>query len=199
MNRFSVERQALALRGNAGSLSTLIRGGARLLMLLPVRWQGSGDVLASYRPRVGGLGDIRLALPPKTPPGRYEATVLLPDGEQPLVLEVTPRPGLGFQPRTVSVTRGTATVTARNEGNTSIEIPGGGDVALYERLAGEFAGTIRLSVESGKGPLGADQARELTIVAHLPEELRLDTTYHGAWNFDGASLAITVRKTATAP
>jgi len=84
-------RHALPLRGNAGSLSTLIRGGAQLLMQLPVRWQGSCDVLASYRPRAGGLGDIRLALPPKTPPGTYEATVLLPDGEQLLVIEVTPQ------------------------------------------------------------------------------------------------------------
>jgi hypothetical protein len=84
-------RHALPLRGDAGSFSTLIRGGGQLLMLLPVRWEGSGDVLASYQPRDGGLGHISLALPPKTPPGTYEATVLFPDGEHPLVLEVTPR------------------------------------------------------------------------------------------------------------
>ncbi|MEK6374330.1 MAG: hypothetical protein AABO58_16715 [Acidobacteriota bacterium] len=216
-------REALSLRGTAGSFSTLMRGGTQSLLPLPVRWQGSGEVFASYSPRAGGLGDISLALPPKTPPGTYEATVVLPDGEHPLVLEVEPWPRLSFHPRFVSVSGGatTAAVTALNEGNASIAIPSGGDVALYEQdedvferalrgerkegerlidrivegFAGTFSGTMRVTVESGDGPLAADDARELTLTLNFLAGLKPDTSYDGAWNFDGGSLAITVRTT----
>jgi len=212
--------QALALRGQAGSLSALIRAGGQPLMMLPVRWQGSGEVLASYQPRAGGLGDIRLSLPPRTPPGKYDATIILPEGETPLVLEVEPRPRVSFHPRAVSVTgrAATVTVTALNEGNASVDIPKSAEVALYaveedffervlrerkdgehvidrifDGLAGTFAGTMRISVESGAGPFAADEARELTLALAAPDEFAPETTYEGNWSLDGGSLAIAVR------
>lgn len=215
----------LSLRGRPRSLSTLIPGGAQPLTL-PVRLPGGEQSFASYYPRAGGLGEIRVSLPRTTPPGTYEATVLLPEGEQPVVLEVQPQARLRFYPRRLAIAgsadeRVTATLTALNEGNGSIDLPKTGGVGLYEEtalecalgramraerregerlldrileeFAGEFGGTMRLSIETGAGPLGPDEARELALVLHLPDRLEPGKTYDGRWTFDGGSLPIQVR------
>jgi hypothetical protein len=217
--------EAVSFRGKARSLSGLMRGGEQPLTV-PVRLRSGEEVFASYRPSAGGLGEVRVALPRKTPAGKHEATLLLPDGEQSVVLEVEPQPLLRFHPPVASVNGGpdqrvTATVTALNEGNGSIEIPKSGGAALYEQnvfecavgralregrkegehlldriaeaWAEEFGGTLRLSVESGAGTLEPDAVRELTLVMHCPDRLKAGRTYEGRWKFDGGSLSISVR------
>src|SRR5690349_17773099 len=133
----------VTLRGTSRSLTGLMPGGAQPASF-PVRLPGGAQVFARYRPSAGGLGELRLAVPPKTPAGKHEATLLLPEGEQPVVLEVEPQPRLRFHPANVDVRcapggRATAEVTALNEGNGSIDIPKAGGVGLYERNALECA------------------------------------------------------------
>lgn len=223
-------REPLALRGTSRSLSTLVRAGQETLTI-PVEVNAETPFIgqplwATYRPRAGGVGEIRVALPRKTPPGTYEATVVLPDGEQRVILEVEPRPHLRFHPRGGIVVTGgpnervTATVTALNEGNGSIEIPKSGGVGLYEQdavecavgrtlradlakgesiidrlteeFAAEFGGTMRVNTTSGDGVLEADTVRELTLALHCPGGLERGKSYSGVWTFAGGALSITV-------
>jgi hypothetical protein len=155
-------REPLALRGTPRSLSALVSAGTETLTL-PVEVHGEARFLpqqlwATYRSRAGGVGEIRVALPHKTPPGKYEATVVLPDGEQRMILEVEAQPRLQFHPRGGVVVSGnaketvTATVTALNEGNGGIEIPQTGGAGMYVEDAAECAigRTLRAGVRKGE-------------------------------------------------
>jgi hypothetical protein len=90
---------------------------------------------AFYRPLSRDAGEIRMALPQWTPAGEYRATVVLPDGEQPLLVNVEPQPLLLFQPPVLSLNGAphatiAVTVIVSNVGTGSVEIPGSSEVTL---------------------------------------------------------------------
>ena len=178
-------RETLAIRGGPRSLSTLVRGGSDTLTL-PVEMLGEAPfseepLWATYRPRVSGVGEIRVVLPRRTPPGRYEARVVLPDGEQHVVLEVEPKPRLRFHPRGGIVVIGsadervTATVTALNVGNAGIEIPKKGGAGLYAQDATECAVGRTLRTGPRKGESIIDRLAE-EFAAEFGGTMRVITT-----------------------
>jgi hypothetical protein len=195
-------------------------------LTVPIHLAGGEEAAGWYRPRAGGVGEIRVRLSRRTAAGTYDATAVFPDGQRPIVLQVDAYSRVRFHPRVLSVDGEpdgsvTATVTALNEGNGSIDIPKTGGAGLYEQgalecalgralraerpdgqrfidrvadeFAGEFGGTLRLSLKNGAGILNADSARELTVVMHCPSGLKPGKRYDGTWNFDGGSLAIAVQ------
>jgi hypothetical protein len=127
-------QEGLAVRGTAGVLTGRVRAGARPLML-PVTLEDGKATFAFYTPSTRDAGEIRIALPLWTAAGEHRATVALPDGEQPLVLNVEPQPLLLFQPPVVSLNgppdaKIAATVIVSNVGTGSVEIPGNSVVIL---------------------------------------------------------------------
>lgn len=128
------EQEGLAVRGTAGSLTGRLRAGARRLTL-PVTLEDGKATFAFYSPLTRDAGEIRISLPQWTPAGEYRATVVLPEGELPLVVNVDPQPLLLFQPRAISLhgapdAKIAAKVIVSNIGTGSVEIPSSSDVGV---------------------------------------------------------------------
>jgi len=127
-------QESLTVSGPAGSLTGRTRAGARPLAL-PVTLEDGTAAFAFYSPLSRDAGEIRMSLPQWTRAGEHRATVVLPDGAQPLVVNVEPQPLLLFQPRSVSLTgiagaKIAATVTVSNVGTGSVEIPANTEIAF---------------------------------------------------------------------
>jgi hypothetical protein len=63
---------------------------------------------------------------------------------------------------------------------------------LMDALAGEFAGTVRLRLKSGAGPLEPGAGRELVAELTMPKGLRPGRCYAGGWSFAGLNCSIRV-------
>jgi len=150
------DHEVLALRGSANDLTGSIRAGFKPLTL-PLTLEDGQPAFAFYRPLTRETGEIRIALPRWTPAGEHRATVVLPAGAQPLVLQVEPQPLLLFQPPLVSVDANSgakiaATVIVSNVGSGSVTIPDNGEVSLTgnDTLENAFNRALRAERKQGE-------------------------------------------------
>ena len=116
-----------------------------------------------------------------------------------------------------------ATVLVANLGNTDCVLPDVSAVGLFdvegaeraigrtfrssdtdggrilERLAEEleagYGGLARVAVTAEAGELGPGEARELAVTFHLPDALRSDRVYEGAWSLPSVNYMVRVEVT----
>ncbi len=132
----------LRLRGRPQSLTALLPAPAADERVATVRVELPGsDGPVELRGRVSrpdaGLSQLRVKLPPATPPGTYDCDLRVGAHEQPVVIEVEayPRTRLlcnvghfGGPPQS----RHTATTTAVNLGNVGVDVPDSVSVRLTD-------------------------------------------------------------------
>jgi hypothetical protein len=108
----------------------------RLVTSAPATASGTGWATVSLRGLetqplravVASTGELKLRLPPTTPPGTYEGTISLAGHEQPIAIEVQPHTSLMVQPSELALSAqpGTsglvAEITVFNVGNVAAEI-----------------------------------------------------------------------------
>jgi hypothetical protein len=131
--------EPLRFRGTPGSLSAAVSDADDVPRKLPVRLalastaeratRGAAAPLVARASRIEGDLVLRLALPPRTPPGRYEGTVEVGGVERAVVIDVEPEIELQASPDQLSL-RGApgeqvpADISLANAGNVPFEIRG---------------------------------------------------------------------------
>ena len=210
----------LCFHGTPGSLSAAVREGEKVARRVPIRFSkkaavgltGSDHVAHASRPE----GDLvlQLRLPPRTPPGRYEAAIDVDGTKRPVVVEVEPEIELQIVPDQLTLRAAAGghvpvNLTFVNAGNVAVEIrrayafgifaSGGLERALhrmyaderpegvgrldylFDKLADEHGGLVRVDIGAGSGQLGPGEAREVRATFRLPEQLTRGRTYTGTW------------------
>jgi hypothetical protein len=212
--------EPLRFRGTPGSLSAALREGDAVPRRLPIRLTGKAAEALAAGERVARASRqerdlvLQLALPPRTPPGTYEATVDVDGKERAVVIEVEPEVELQIVPDQLTLRAApgdhtTVPMTFANAGNVPVEIrkayafgifaAGGLERALhrayvderaegerrvdylFDRLADEHGGLVRIAIEEGSGDLAPGDAREVSASFRIPERLARGRTYTGTW------------------
>ncbi|MGH7504392.1 MAG: hypothetical protein ACRELX_02020 [Longimicrobiales bacterium] len=212
--------EPLRFRGMPGSLSAAVREGEPVARRVPIRFSKKAAAALLVGERVARAsrleGDLvlQLTLPPRTPPGTYEAVIDVGGRERPVVIEVEPEIELQIVPdqltlRAAPGEHATVDLTFANTGNVAVEIrrayafgifaAGGLERALhrtyvderaegerrvdylFDRLAEEHGGLVRIAIEEGSGELKPGDTREVRATFRLPERLARGRTYTGTW------------------
>ena len=127
--------EPLRFRGTPGNLSAPAsddpelprRLGLRVAVDRSERWKGSEGELAARAVRIGSDLTWQLSLPPRTPPGTYEAVLELGDEERPVVIEVEEEIELQASPDQLTIAGAPGqhidrTIAIANAGNVRVEI-----------------------------------------------------------------------------
>ena len=210
--------EPLRFRGTPGSLSAALREGDAVPRRLPIRLTGKAAEALAAGERVARASRqerdlvLQLALPPRTPPGTYEATVDVDGKERAVVIEVEPEVELQIVPDQLTLRAApgdhtTVPMTFANAGNVPVEIrkayafgifaAGGLERALhraytgkraegerridflFDQLADEHGGVVRVAVEEGSGALAPGETRDVRVSFHVPSDLHTGRTYTG--------------------
>jgi hypothetical protein len=134
--------------------------GAATLRLPSVAELASLPVEAS--PLAGGTSYVRLSLPPATPPGTYDGTLRVGDGEVPVVAEVEPYPSLQLAPTQLQLEAEPgadveAHVTALNDGNVPLEIAAADAFGLFDVRGAERSIRAAFTADTEQGERRIDR------------------------------------------
>ena len=130
------------------------------------------SVLRAYvRPYGGGLAEMRLRLPPDTPPGTYRGEAILGDRRQAIVVTITPEPGVRVDPpqTVVQAAPGARTpfeIRVTNGGNVALDVPKESPVELDDDRDQVFAFGRTLRAELGEGEHRVDRFFEELRESH---------------------------------
>jgi hypothetical protein len=150
--------EPVRLRGRPHRRAALVPPAAATPDPVRVLLSGVEPQRARIRPvgPAGAAAELRLKVPPTTPPGTYEGSVEVGELRFPILVDVEPHLRMRFTPRSLTVREPAGTehvteVSVVNHGNVPCEVPERDSFCLFEWAGVERGLRVALSSDEPKG------------------------------------------------